>query len=129
MLFLFLLYALIPVLILLRIPRTVDKSILWCRFRYAAPAMILTVINVGCFLYHYLVKPLTIFKENPYAFLLPGLLLAVVLIIYNSGRKQEKLLQTEVTSREIERVRFKKSSDQATNIIIQMDDVEQIEKL
>jgi len=129
MLIIFLIYALIPIFILIRVPKTLDKKIKFCRFRYAIPALVLTIINVSCFIYAQFIGEFTLFEENPYAFLLPGLSLLLVLIVFNAGKRQEKILQASLTEREIEKVRFQKGSAKRKQIVISTDRGEEIEKL
>lgn len=125
---LFLIYAIIPIVIILQIPITMSKQIFWCRFYHALPAIVLTIINVVGFSYHNFVKPITVFQDNPYFFLVPGLMLAATLIIFNKGKKKERIIQTELTSQEIEKIRFNKNKTKQNQIVIELDE-EEIEKL
>ena len=127
MLIMFLIYALIPVIIILNITRTDNKKIRKCRFIYGIPAIVLTIINVSLFIYNEFYKKLELFEENSLAFLLPGLSLLLVLIIYNSGRKEEKLIQTEITASEIEKVRNIRTVNKRHQVVLSRE--EEIEKL
>jgi len=127
MLIMFLIYALLPVIIIINITKTDNKKIKKCRFIHSIPAIILTLINISYFIYDQFYKKITLFQEYNYAFLLPGLSLALVLIIYNSGRKKEKLIQTEIATEEIEKVRNVSSNNKRHDVILTQD--EEIEKL
>lgn len=127
MLIIFLIYAIIPVLIVINIAKTDNKKIRKCRLLYAVPAIILTIVNVIGFLYNEFYQKINFFSENPYAFLLPGLSLLLVLIVYNSGKKQEKMIQIEIASNEIDKVRNSGASQKRHNVIFSKED--EIEKL
>lgn len=127
MLIIFLIYALIPVLIAINITRTDNKRIKRCRLIYGIPAIILTIVNVSGFLWHNFYQKITLFQDNSLFFLVPGLSLSLVLIVYNSGKKQEKIIQTEIASSEIDRVRNSGTSQKRHDVILSSDD--EIEKL
>lgn len=127
MLIMFLIYALIPVIIVLNIFKTDNKKIRKCRFIYGIPAIILTIVNVSLFVYDQFYESLTIFEENSFMFLVPGLFLLLVLIIYNSGRREERIIQTEIASSEIEKVRDVGKMNKRHNVILSHE--EEIEKL
>jgi len=127
MLIMFLIYALIPVMIILNITKTDNKKIRKYRFIYGIPAIILTIFNVSLFIYNQFYKKITLFDENSFAFLLPGLSLLLVLIIYNSGRKQEKIIQTEIAATEIEKARNIRINNKRHNVVLSYE--EEIEKL
>ena len=127
MLIIFLIYALIPVLIAINITRTDNKRIKRCRLIYGIPAIILTIVNVSGFLWHNFYQKITLFQHNSLFFLVPGLSLSLVLIVYNSGKKQEKIIQTEIASSEIDKVRNSGTSQKRHNVILSSDD--EIEKL
>lgn len=127
MLVMFLIYAIIPVLIVLNIAKTDNKRIRKCRLLYGIPAIILTMINVGGFLYNEFYKKISFFSENTYAFLIPGLSLLLVIIVYNSGKKYEKIIQTEIASSEMDRLRNSGTSQKRHSVILSNE--EEIEKL
>ncbi len=124
-----LIYALIPILIIFRIFKVVEKKIRFCRFLYAIPAILLTIVNVSIFVYHYFIAEFTLFDGNSYAFLIPALALLLVLIVYNSGRRQEKILRTELAGQEIENVRFRKGDSLRNQLVITSSESDEIEKL
>lgn len=127
MLIIFLIYALIPMLILINITQTDNKKIKKCRLIYGIPAIILNIINVGGFIWHHFYQKITLFQDNLLFFLIPGLSLLLVLIVYNSGKRKEKIIQTEIASEEIEKVRNNSSSQKKHDVILSGDDI--IEKL
>lgn len=127
MLVMFLIYALIPVLIVLNIANTDNNKIKRCRLLYGVPAIILTMINIFVFIYDQFYKKVKFFDENSFTFLLPGLSLMLVLIVYNSGRRQEKIIQTEIASNEIERLRNNSVSSKRHDVVLSNEEI--IEKL
>ena len=127
MLMIFLIYNIIQLLIVLNIPKTDNKKIRKCRLLYGIPAIILTIINVVGFLYNQFYQKIDFFRENPLAFLIPGLSLLLVLIVYNSGKREEKMIQIEIASDEIDKVRNSRASQKRHSLIFSKE--EEIEKL
>ena len=128
MLAIFLIYALLPVIIVIRVPRTTDKRIKKCRLRYAIPAIILTTLNVAYFIYTQFIDEFHVFDESEYAFLLPGLSLALTLIVFNAGLREEKSIHKQLTGEEIEQIRFRKTSTSRTQLSLDLEE-EEPEKL
>lgn len=121
-------YFIVPICIIFTIRGTADKKIKKCRIRYATPAIILTVLNIVGAIYLWQAEKLDLLKE-PSSFFIPGIILLFVIIIYNVGKKQERLLQTEIASVAIENARYAKSSSMTQSIIIDSRNEEEIEKL
>lgn len=121
-----LIYALVPVALLLRCFQAIDKRIRACRIRYAIPSLLLTLINIGTFLYHWFVQKVPFFRFDNLTFLLPALALLLVLIIWNAGRRKEKIIQAEITSDEIEKVRFQKWTNHRQQITVTSSDEDEL---
>lgn len=122
MLVMFLIYALIPIIIVLNIFFTDNKKARRCRFVYAIPAIILNIINISFFVYHNFYKKITIFKESRFFFLVPPLLLLLVIIFYHSGKKEERIIKTEIMSLEIDKIKDTRGFNKNYNLVLSYPD-------
>lgn len=119
-------YALIPIFILISAFKTDNVQIRKNRICHAIPALVLTLINIGMFSYYFLTKKIFFISQDDFTFLIPGLLLLVTLIVWNAGRRYEKVIQMKITSEEIERVRFRKGDSSRQQITISSNDDEEM---
>lgn len=119
---LLLIYGAIPFWIILQVFQTLNKRIRVNRIKHAIPALILAIINISGLCYYWCFGHIPFINWEDKTYLIPGLALLLVIIIWNSGRKQEKFIQMDITGEEIERVRFRKSSTNRQSLTISSED-------
>ncbi len=128
MLIIFLIYFIIPLIILIKIPVASNKKIKRNRILYAIPAAILTLLNIGYGIYLWQTDQWSILDE-PSSLFVPGVLLLFVIIISNIGKKKERILQSELASQAIEDARYAKPLTANMSLIVDSSANEEIEKL
>lgn len=126
MLIVFIIYAIIPIILLLKLGKIIEPKIKKCRILYSIPAILLTGFNIVAGIYLYGTDQWSKL-EDPSAFFIPGIFLLITIVIYNLGHKQEKIMQAELAEKAIEKVRYSKKSQGQSQIVIKSTD--EIEKL
>ena len=123
---LLLIYGAIPLWILLQVFQVENKRIRKNRIKYAIPSLILTIINITALGYYFCFKHIPFIRWDDNTYLIPGLALLLVIIIWNSGKKQEKFIQMDITGEEIERIRFKKGDSNRHSLTISSEDEDEM---
>lgn len=104
-LIMFLIYILIPLLIIFDIFSTTNEDMKKYKFKHAIISIVTTVINVIALIYILVVGTIKLFYESKFFFLIPALLLLASIISYKSGKKGERTYEAEIASKEIDDVR------------------------
>lgn len=123
----FLIYVFIPIFIIVNIFNTLEDEIKKIRFKYSIPSIITTIINIIILIYIIIVGKIPILEENPYLLFIPLILIIICMALYKAGKKQEKIIELNIASQEIESVRFKRSDIKRQNLSVSFN--EEDEKL
>lgn len=121
----YLIYIIIPLMIVINVLKADSKETKKIRLIYAIPSILMILFIASLYFLQYIdvIDFIKIIDNEPKLFLLPMFLSVIPIIFYLSGRKKEKYIYIDMAISDAERARDRKNNN-VVNIDIKSDDLE-----